>query len=193
VAEARCAAPRSPACRQPLLRGLHARPSHTRPMEGRSRAEGRVTSSPSPPSTAKRGQRTTALYLVTPRLVRPRRWRGRSRRHRCRRCRRGLVRLEPSDERTLINRVKAIADAVSASRCALLLDGHPRSWRAPDRRRPSYRVPALTAALDALKLIASPRGGLRSRHDAMLAGEAGADYVMFGEPDRLGGPLPWTR
>jgi thiamine-phosphate pyrophosphorylase len=29
-------------------------------------------------------------------------------------------------------------------------------------------------------------GGLRSRHDAMLAGEAGADYVMFGEPDRAG-------
>jgi thiamine-phosphate pyrophosphorylase len=29
-------------------------------------------------------------------------------------------------------------------------------------------------------------GGLRSRHDAMLAGEAGADYVMFGEPDRNG-------
>src|SRR6202035_5562468 len=30
-------------------------------------------------------------------------------------------------------------------------------------------------------------GGLRSRHDAMLAGEASADYVMFGEPDRRGG------
>ena len=25
-------------------------------------------------------------------------------------------------------------------------------------------------------------GGLRSRHDAMLAAEAGADYAMFGEP-----------
>ena len=48
-------------------------------------------------------------------------------------------------------------------------------------------MPALTAALDALKpdRIAGA-GGLRSRHDAMLAGEAGADYVMFGEPDRLG-------
>ena len=30
-------------------------------------------------------------------------------------------------------------------------------------------------------------GGLRSRHDAMLAAEAGADYAMFGEPDRSGG------
>ena len=31
-------------------------------------------------------------------------------------------------------------------------------------------------------------GGLRSRDDAMTAGEAGADYVMFGEPRRDG----WT-
>ena len=34
-------------------------------------------------------------------------------------------------------------------------------------------------------------GGLRSRHDAMLAGETGADYVMFGEPDRRGGRPPF--
>jgi thiamine-phosphate pyrophosphorylase len=29
-------------------------------------------------------------------------------------------------------------------------------------------------------------GGLATRHDAMLAAEAGADYVMFGEPDATG-------
>ena len=29
-------------------------------------------------------------------------------------------------------------------------------------------------------------GGLLSRHDAMTAGEAGADYVMFGDPDEAG-------
>src|SRR5262249_39651765 len=29
-------------------------------------------------------------------------------------------------------------------------------------------------------------GGLASRHDAMSAGEGGADYVMFGEPDPRG-------
>ena len=33
-------------------------------------------------------------------------------------------------------------------------------------------------------------GGLRSRHDAMLAGETGADYVMFGDPDRRGDRPP---
>ncbi len=29
-------------------------------------------------------------------------------------------------------------------------------------------------------------GGLATRHDAMLAAESGADYVMFGEPDAAG-------
>jgi len=29
-------------------------------------------------------------------------------------------------------------------------------------------------------------GGLRTKHDAMTAGELGADYVMFGEPDASG-------
>src|SRR5215475_8534142 len=29
-------------------------------------------------------------------------------------------------------------------------------------------------------------GGLQSRDDAMTAGEAGADYVLFGEPDPTG-------
>ena len=29
-------------------------------------------------------------------------------------------------------------------------------------------------------------GGLATRHDSMAAGEAGADYVLFGEPDANG-------
>jgi thiamine-phosphate pyrophosphorylase len=29
-------------------------------------------------------------------------------------------------------------------------------------------------------------GGLTTRHDSMAAGEAGADYVLFGEPDASG-------
>ena len=50
-------------------------------------------------------------------------------------------------------------------------------------------IEAFAAALGALKpdRIAGA-GGLRSRHDAMLAAEAGADYVMFGEPAPT--PLP---
>ena len=46
---------------------------------------------------------------------------------------------------------------------------------------------AFTAALEQLKpeRIAGV-GGLATRHDAMVAAEAGADYVMFGEPDAAG-------
>ena len=45
-------------------------------------------------------------------------------------------------------------------------------------------IDALSDALSGLKpdRIAGA-GGLETRHDAMLAAEAGADYVMFGEPD----------
>ena len=99
-----------------------------------------------------------------------------------------LLRLEPSDERTLINRAKAVATAVQRREVALLLDGLPDiAMRAGADGAHLTGVAALAAAIDTLKpdRIAGA-GGLRSRHDAMLAGEAGADYVMFGEPDDSG-------
>ena len=48
-------------------------------------------------------------------------------------------------------------------------------------------IAALEAAISRLKpqRIAGV-GGLRTRDDAMLAGELGTDYVMFGEPDAQG-------
>jgi len=103
-----------------------------------------------------------------------------------------LLRLEPGDERTLINRAKTVAGAVQRHDAALLLDGHAEIVaRTGADGAHLTGVSALTDALGALKpdRIAGA-GGLRSRHDAMLAGEAGADYVMFGEPDRLGGRPP---
>jgi Thiamine monophosphate synthase len=159
-------------------------------MEGRPRTEGRVTSSPPPLSATRRGQKSCPrLYLVTPRLADA----AALAREVGDAIAAGdvaavLVRLDPSDERTLIKRVKAIADTVQRRDTALLLDGYPEIVaRAGADGAHLTGVPALTAALDALKpdRIAGA-GGLRSRHDAMLAGEAGADYVMFGEPDRLG-------
>ena len=57
------------------------------------------------------------------------------------------------------------------------------------------RAPAPTARISPASTTSAPRcaslkperiagcGGLATRHDAMLAAEAGADYVMFGEPD----------
>jgi len=104
-----------------------------------------------------------------------------------------LLRLEPSDERTLINRAKVVATAAQRRDVALLLDGLPEIVaRAGADGAHLTGVAALNAALATLKpdRIAGA-GGLRSRHDAMLAGEAGADYVMFGEPDTRGGRPPF--
>ena len=100
-----------------------------------------------------------------------------------------LLRLEDADERSLINRVKSVAPVVQDRDVALLLDGRPElvaRTRADGAHL--HGIEALHAALPVLKpdWIAGA-GDLRSRHDAMLAGEANADYVMFGEPDRRGG------
>ena len=100
-----------------------------------------------------------------------------------------LLRLADSDERTLVNRAKAIAAIVQPRDIALLIDGRSDiAIRAGADGAHLSGIEALTAALSALKpdRIAGS-GGLRSRHDAMLAAEAGADYAMFGEPDRSGG------
>jgi len=95
-----------------------------------------------------------------------------------------LLRLQDADERTLINRIKAIGAVVQRRDIALLLDGRPELVaRAGADGAHLTGIAALTAAIGALKpdRIAGC-GGLRSRHDAMLAGEAAADYVLFGEP-----------
>jgi thiamine-phosphate pyrophosphorylase len=97
-----------------------------------------------------------------------------------------LLRLEPADERTLINRAKAVGIVVQRRNIALILDGYPEiAARAGADGAHLTGIEAFAAALATLKpdRIAGA-GGLRSRHDAMLAGEASADYVMFGEPVR---------
>jgi thiamine-phosphate pyrophosphorylase len=88
----------------------------------------------------------------------------------------------------LIEHVQAIAPAVQNRGVALLLDGHPEGVAAAGAD--GAHVTGL-AALDAALPVLKPRyivgcSGLSSRHDAMVAGERGADYVMFGEPARDG-------
>jgi thiamine-phosphate pyrophosphorylase len=103
-----------------------------------------------------------------------------------------LLRLADADERALINRAKAVAAAVQRRDIALLLDGRAELvGRAGADGAHLTGIEALSAALPSLKpdRIAGA-GGLRSRHDAMLAGESGADYVLFGEPDRRGNRPP---
>jgi thiamine-phosphate pyrophosphorylase len=96
-----------------------------------------------------------------------------------------LVRLKPTDPRTMISRVKALAPAIQGSGAALLLDGHVELVaRAGADGAHLTGIAAIEEALPSLKpdRIAGV-GGLATRHDSMAAGELGADYVLFGEPD----------
>ncbi len=99
-----------------------------------------------------------------------------------------LLRLAHTDDRTLINRIKALAPIVQDSGAALLLDGRVELVaRAGADGAHLNGIEALGEALPSLKpdRIAGV-GGLATRHDSMAAGEAGADYVLFGEPDAKG-------
>jgi thiamine-phosphate pyrophosphorylase len=99
-----------------------------------------------------------------------------------------LLRLAAADERTLINRIKEIAPPVQQRGTALVVDGHAGLVaRAGADGAHLDGIAAVREAIGALKperIVGA--GGLASRHDAMLAAEAGADYVMFGEPDPTG-------
>ncbi len=96
-----------------------------------------------------------------------------------------LLALAPADDRTLINNAKALAPLVQSKGAALVLAGHADlAARAGADGAHLAGIDAFQAALTTLKPARiAGCGGLRTRHDAMLAGEAGADYVMFGEPD----------
>jgi len=99
-----------------------------------------------------------------------------------------LLRLADADERTQINRAKALARIVQDKDVALLLDGHiDLIARAGADGAHVRGLAEFTEAIAHLKpeRIAGA-GGLETRHDAMSAAEAGADYVMFGEPDATG-------
>jgi len=96
-----------------------------------------------------------------------------------------LLHLPDGGERTQIDYIKAITPAVQEKDIALLLDGHADLVaRAGADGAHLNGIEALTDALTTLKPDRiTGGGGLRTRHDAMLAAERGADYVMFGDPD----------
>jgi thiamine-phosphate pyrophosphorylase len=99
-----------------------------------------------------------------------------------------LLRLKPVDQRTMISRVKALAPAIQAAGAAALLDGNVEMVaRSGADGAHLTGIAALEEALPSLKpdRIAGV-GGLTTRHDSMAAGEAGADYVLFGERDAKG-------
>jgi thiamine-phosphate pyrophosphorylase len=99
-----------------------------------------------------------------------------------------LLRSVARDERGLINAGKALAPLVQKTGAALLIANHPDIVaRCSADGAHLTGIDAFTAAQASLQpeRIAGC-GGLATRHDAMLAGEAGADYVLFGEPDPAG-------
>jgi thiamine-phosphate pyrophosphorylase len=99
-----------------------------------------------------------------------------------------LVRLKPTDQRTMITRIKALAPAIQDGGAALLLDGHVELVARAGAD--GAHLAGIEAMEDALPTLKPDRiagvGGLTTRHDSMAAGEAGADYVLFGEPDAKG-------
>ncbi|HEY0567778.1 MAG TPA: thiamine phosphate synthase [Xanthobacteraceae bacterium] len=105
-----------------------------------------------------------------------------------------LLRLATADERSLINRIKALASLVQDRDAALILDGYPDLVARSGADGAHLTGPeAFQAALPTLqpgRIVGV--GGLHTRHDAMLAGET-ADYVMFGQPEAdTPPPLPVT-
>jgi len=99
-----------------------------------------------------------------------------------------LLRLAPGDEAAQLQRIKALRILIQSNGAALILDGHA------DIVAVSEADGAHLTGIEAFK-AAAPKlkpariagcGGLNTRHDAMLAGESGTDYVMFGEPDTAG-------
>jgi thiamine-phosphate pyrophosphorylase len=99
-----------------------------------------------------------------------------------------LVRLKQTDQRTMIARVKALAPAIQNAGAALLLDGHVELVARSGAD--GAHLTGLAEMEDALPSLKPDRiagvGGLATRHDSMAAGELGADYVLFGEPDAKG-------
>ncbi|MCA6105931.1 thiamine phosphate synthase [Bradyrhizobium cenepequi] len=99
-----------------------------------------------------------------------------------------LLRLRETDQRTMISRVKALVPVIQNAGAALLIDGHVELVaRAGADGAHLTGLAALEEALPSLKpdRIAGV-GGLPTRHESMAAGELGADYVLFGEPDAQG-------
>lgn len=104
-----------------------------------------------------------------------------------------LLRLQDADERSLINRAKALAPMVQNAGAALILDGHPDLVARAGAD--GVHLSGLDDFAETLERLKPDRivgvGGLASRHDCMLVAERGADYAMFGRPDEAGKRPPF--
>lgn len=100
-----------------------------------------------------------------------------------------ILRLAPGDDATQIKRVRDIVVALPPpDGPIIMLEGHANliAKTAADgvHLHGSDLVSAVRKALRDERTVGA--GRLQSRHDAMIAAESGADYVLFGEPDASG-------
>ncbi|WP_134496032.1 thiamine phosphate synthase [Microvirga pakistanensis] len=109
-----------------------------------------------------------------------------------------LLRLPAADERSLVNLVKAVAPAAQEHGAAVIVSTEGEA----DLANVAVRGGADGAHVSGqdLDLVRELRerlkaeravgvGGIRTKDDAMTMGEAGVDYLLFGEP-RPDGSLP---
>jgi thiamine-phosphate pyrophosphorylase len=99
-----------------------------------------------------------------------------------------LLRLAPADERSLINRAKALGAVAQGRDVALLLDGNVGlvARAGADGAHVTGLGKFSEAIVELKPAWIAGAGGMTSRHDAMTTAELGADYIMFGEPDEDG-------
>lgn len=100
-----------------------------------------------------------------------------------------LLRLSPTDERKQVNLIKELVPVVQTAGAALVAETTPAIAirGGADGAHVAMRQPEDIVLIgEAREQLTQDRilgaGGLKSRHDAMEAGEIGVDYVMFGEP-----------
>ncbi|MCC6947761.1 MAG: thiamine phosphate synthase [Bradyrhizobiaceae bacterium] len=99
-----------------------------------------------------------------------------------------ILRLAPAEDSEQKKRIRTLAPAPQKVGAAVLLDGMTNLVSATNADGAFVRGPeGVVAARSMLKgdLIVGT-GNLETRHDAMTAGDSGADFVMFGEPDADG-------
>src|SRR6202158_258822 len=91
-----------------------------------------------------------------------------------------LLRLKPTDQRTMISRVKGLAPALQDGGAALLLDGHVELVARAGAD--GAHLAGIEAMEDALPTLKPDRiagvGGLTTRHDSMAAGGARVGYGL---------------
>lgn len=111
-----------------------------------------------------------------------------------------LLRLPVREERMLVNTLKALAPAAQENGAAVVVSVVGAGAETLDLARIATRggaegvhAPDLASARALRERLETDRvvgvGGLKTRHDAMTAGEIGVDYLLFGEP-RADGSVP---